>query len=72
MDSEVDVAIVGYGPVASSDSVASRTELVDQLPDKLDAHALEVAMSRLRRTLGVPGLITVVKRGYRFNPARVD
>ena len=29
-------------------------------------------MSRLRRALGVPGLITtVVKRGYRFNAARV-
>ena len=29
-------------------------------------------MSRLRRALGVPGLITtVVKRGYRFNASRV-
>ena len=29
-------------------------------------------MSRLRHTLGVPGLITtVVKRGYRFNGSRV-
>jgi uroporphyrinogen-III synthase len=30
--------------------------------------ALEVAMSRLRSSLGVPGLITtVVKRGYRLS-----
>ena len=33
-----------------------------------DEHALEVALSRLRQTLGVPGLIaTVVKRGYRID-----
>jgi uroporphyrinogen-III synthase len=37
------------------------------LPEAPDDHALEVAMSRLRRSLGVPGLITtVVKRGYRL------
>jgi DNA-binding response OmpR family regulator len=34
----------------------------------IDEHALEVALSRLRQTLGVPGLIaTVVKRGYRID-----
>ena len=52
--------------------MVSRHELSDWLPDDLDDHALEVAMSRLRRALGVPGLITtVVKRGYRLNASRV-
>jgi uroporphyrinogen-III synthase len=37
------------------------------LSEDRDDHALDVAMSRLRRSLGIPGLIaTVVKRGYRF------
>ena len=65
-------ALALFTALASSDSVVSRQELVDRLPDALDDHALEVAMSRLRRALGVPGLITtVVKRGYRFNALRV-
>ena len=65
-------ALVLFTTLASSNSVISRRELVDRLPDKLDDHALEVAISRLRRSLGVPGLITtVVKRGYRFNASRV-
>ena len=52
--------------------MVSRQELSDVLPDDLDDHALEVAMSRLRRALDVPGLITtVVKRGYRLNAVRV-
>jgi uroporphyrinogen-III synthase len=35
--------------------------------------ALHMAMSRLRRALEVPGLITtIVKRGYRFNGERID
>lgn len=38
-----------------------------------DNHALDVAMSRLRQSLGVPGLIvTVVRRGYRFAGVRVS
>jgi uroporphyrinogen-III synthase len=38
------------------------------MPGGADEHALEVALSRLRQTLGVPGLIaTVVKRGYRID-----
>jgi uroporphyrinogen-III synthase len=58
--------------LASRDSVVSRQELMSRLPDQLDDHALEVAMSRLRRAIGVPGLITtVVKRGYRFNASPV-
>jgi len=47
--------------------VVTRAELMTCLSDDPDDHALDVAMSRLRRSLGVPGLIaTVVKRGYRF------
>jgi uroporphyrinogen-III synthase len=65
-------ALLLFTALASSESVVSRQELVDRLPDELDDHALEVAMSRLRRSLGLPGLITtVVKRGYRFNASRV-
>ena len=37
-------------------------------PHVAPPHALEVALSRLRQTIGVPGLIaTVVKRGYRID-----
>jgi uroporphyrinogen-III synthase len=56
----------------SEGGVVSRSELVQALPEVLDDHALEVAISRLRRTLEVPGLIsTVVRRGYRLNAARL-
>lgn len=46
----------------------SRDELLEALPgDGVDPHAVETAMGRLRRSLGVPGLVTtVVKRGYRL------
>ena len=65
-------ALLLFTTLASSESVVSRSELSDRLPDDLDDHALEVAMSRLRRALGAPGLIsTVVKRGYRLNASRV-
>ena len=58
-----------FTTLAASDGVVSRQALVAHLPDEPDDHALEVAMSRLRRALGVPGLITtVVKRGYRLGP----
>jgi uroporphyrinogen-III synthase len=51
--------------------VVSRAELLRCLPDGAEEHALEVAVSRLRRALQVPGLITtVVKRGYRLNAVR--
>jgi uroporphyrinogen-III synthase len=53
--------------LSSHDRVVTRPELMTCLSDDPDDHALDVAMSRLRRSLGVPGLITtVVKRGYRF------
>jgi uroporphyrinogen-III synthase len=38
------------------------------VPGDQDDHAMEVALSRLRRSLGTPGVIaTVVKRGYRLD-----
>jgi uroporphyrinogen-III synthase len=59
--------------LASSDSVLSRQDLVACLPDDLDEHALNMAISRLRRALGVPGLITTItKRRYRFDAERID
>ena len=76
----VDGRTVALGPnalalfrrLARSETVVSRAELIDALPEVLDDHALEVAMSRLRRSLGVPGLIsTVVRRGYRLNAFRL-
>ncbi|WP_127793689.1 uroporphyrinogen-III synthase [Agromyces sp. LHK192] len=54
--------------VDANGSVVSREQLVRALPGTCDEHALEVAMSRLRQTIGVPGVIaTVVKRGYRVD-----
>lgn len=53
---------------ANPGAVLSRAELSTFLPGIQDDHAMEVALSRLRRTLGVPGLVaTVVKRGYRLD-----
>ena len=66
-------ALALFKALTASDGVVSRPDLVAALPEQLDDHALEVAMSRLRRALDVPGLITtVVKRGYRFNGVRVE
>ncbi|SDU89259.1 uroporphyrinogen-III synthase [Microlunatus sagamiharensis] len=66
-------ALVLFKTLAAGRGVVPRSELVAALPDPLDDHALEVAMSRLRRTLDLPGLITtVVRRGYRFTGVRVD
>jgi len=65
-------ALALFKALAAAEGVVSRHDLVSTLPEQLDDHALEVAMSRLRRALDVPGLITtVVKRGYRFNGSRV-
>jgi uroporphyrinogen-III synthase len=59
--------------LASSNSVLSRQDLIAYLPDNPDEHALHMAMSRLRRAIEVPGLITtIMKRGYRFNAERID
>lgn len=48
--------------------VVGRAELLRALPGNSgDAHAVEVAMARLRAALGAPRLVqTVVKRGYRL------
>jgi uroporphyrinogen-III synthase len=73
----VDGRVITLGPsalslfktLATSPGVVSRQDLIKCLPEAPDDHALEVAMSRLRHALGVPGLITtVVKRGYRLGP----
>ena len=74
---DVDDRRVALAPVAltilrtlvqARGSVVARERLASGLPGTSDLHALEVALSRLRQTLGVPGLIaTVVKRGYRID-----
>ncbi|MQA95513.1 MAG: uroporphyrinogen-III synthase [Streptosporangiales bacterium] len=47
--------------------VVSRAALRDTLSADADEHAVEMAVNRLRRALGAPGLVrTVVKRGYRL------
>lgn len=54
--------------VVARGSVVARDRLAAGMPGTADEHALEVALSRLRQSLGVPGLIaTVVKRGYRID-----
>jgi uroporphyrinogen-III synthase len=61
-----------FRALAGTDAVVRRQELQRCLPEGADDHALEVAVSRLRQSLGVPGLVTtVVKRGYRLNVVRV-
>lgn len=74
---DVDDRRVALAPVAlmilrslvnARGSVVGRDRLAAGLPGTNDEHALEVALSRLRQTIGVPGLIaTVVKRGYRID-----
>ncbi len=65
-------ALALFKTLAASPTVVPRAELLRCLPEQSEEHALEVAMSRLRRTLDVPGLITtVVKRGYRLNVVRL-
>jgi uroporphyrinogen-III synthase len=65
-------ALALFRTLARSGSVVPRSDLISALPEVLDDHALEVAISRLRRTLEVPGLIsTVVRRGYRLNASRL-
>lgn len=76
----IDGRVVMLGPnslalfkvLAATPAVVRRQELQRCLPDGADDHALEVAVSRLRQTLGVPGLVTtVVKRGYRLDAGRL-
>jgi uroporphyrinogen-III synthase len=54
--------------VRARGAVVSREDLTLSLAGDSDDHAMEVSLSRLRQTLGTPGLVaTVVKRGYRLN-----
>ena len=54
--------------VRARGAVVSRRALTMTLPHGSDEHAMEVALSRLRRSLGDPGIVTTVfKRGYRMN-----
>jgi uroporphyrinogen-III synthase len=46
--------------------VVPRSELIGSLPGGKDGHAVEMAVTRLRATLGAPVVETVVKRGYRL------
>jgi uroporphyrinogen-III synthase len=51
--------------LAEPGRVVSRSELATALPEDPDDHAVDMAISRLRRALPVPDLIaTVIKRGY--------
>jgi uroporphyrinogen-III synthase len=47
-------------------TVLSRADLVAVLPGGGDAHAVEMAVTRLRAALGAPLVQTVVERGYRL------
>jgi uroporphyrinogen-III synthase len=47
-------------------AVVSRPELLAELSSGGDAHAVEMAVTRLRAALGAPVVETVVKRGYRL------
>jgi uroporphyrinogen-III synthase len=49
-------------------AVVSRERLL-RVVGSSDEHALEMALSRLRRSIGAPVIATVVKRGYRLEVA---
>jgi uroporphyrinogen-III synthase len=64
-------ALALFRRLAAAEAVVPKRDLLACMPEGGDEHALEVAVSRLRRTLGSADLIsTVVKRGYRLNAAR--
>jgi uroporphyrinogen-III synthase len=46
--------------------VVSRPDLLAELSGGADAHAVEMAVTRLRAAIGAPVVETVVKRGYRL------
>ncbi|KRC61062.1 uroporphyrinogen-III synthase [Agromyces sp. Root81] len=66
--SRTGVAVISRLFQAQGD-VVSRPQLLSTLPRSgANAHALEVAIARVREALGTPSLIrTVVKRGYRLD-----
>lgn len=52
--------------VRAQGEVVDRPTLLATLPGAVAEHAVEVAVARLRTTLGAPDVVqTVVKRGYR-------
>ncbi|WP_158862128.1 uroporphyrinogen-III synthase [Leifsonia sp. AG29] len=54
--------------LSANGAVVSRRQLSVALGEECDEHAMEVSLSRLRQSLGRPGLVaTVVKRGYRLD-----
>ena len=54
--------------ITAAGKVVSRSELTATMPEILDDHAVDVAISRLRQALPVQGLVaTVIKRGYRID-----
>lgn len=66
--SRTGIAVLGE-LFAAGGAVVSRPRLQSALPRSGDsAHAVEMAIARVRESLGAPGLIrTVVKRGYRLD-----
>ena len=56
--------------VRAGGAVVSRQELLEVLPGaSMDEHRIEVAVARLRESLGAPIVATVVRRGYRLDVA---
>lgn len=54
--------------IEAGGSVLSRDQLAAALPEASSKHALDMTLSRLRRALPQPEIITtVIKRGYRLN-----
>ncbi|WES66298.1 uroporphyrinogen-III synthase [Microbacter sp. GSS18] len=52
---------------AAQGATISRIALAQSVPDPLDDHAVDVAISRLRQSLPDPRIVqTVIKRGYRI------
>lgn len=53
---------------SAAGAVVSRQALLDVLPGaSMDEHRVEVAIARLRESLGCPIVTTVVRRGYRLD-----
>ena len=53
--------------LSAEGAVLSRADLMAAQPDMQDDHATDVAISRLRQSLPMPGIVsTVIKRGYRI------
>jgi DNA-binding winged helix-turn-helix (wHTH) protein len=58
----------------STGTVQSRPELLAQVwgPSRTDTAVVDVTMSRLRRKLDLPELVTVPNLGYMFDPDQAD